>query len=99
MAGHLGAETVTTQNLEIVRVDAERGLIMIRGAVPGAEGTYVKIRDAAKKKAPEGAPMPGGFRLAQGDAPAADQSAPAVEADTAADAQAPAEQTEGGEQS
>ena len=48
MAGHYGTETVTTQNLTIVRVDAERGLIAIRGAVPGAKGGLVIIRDAAK---------------------------------------------------
>ena len=62
MAGHYGAETVTTLNLQIVRVDAERGLIMVKGAVPGAEGTYVKIRDAVKKAAPAEAPRPGAFR-------------------------------------
>ena len=49
MAGHYGAETVTTQNLTVVRVDAERGLILIKGAVPGHDGSYVKVRDAIKK--------------------------------------------------
>ena len=83
MAGHLGAETVTTQNLEIVRVDAERGLIMVRGAVPGAEGSYVKIRDAVKKKLPDTAPKPGGFRATNGggDQPAVTE-APADAAET-----------------
>ena len=83
MAGHLGAETVTTQNLEIVRVDAERGLIMVRGAVPGAEGSYVKIRDAVKKQLPDAAPKPGGFRAASGggDQPAVTE-APADAAET-----------------
>ncbi len=79
MAGHLGQETVTTQNLTIFRVDAERGLIMIKGAVPAAEGSYVKIRDAAKRALPADAPKPGGFRKAQnggGEAPAA-EAAPA----------------------
>ena len=65
MAGHLGVETVTTQNLTVVRVDAERGLIMIKGAVPGAEGSYVKVRDAVKKAAPADAPRPGAFRARQ----------------------------------
>ena len=72
MAGHLGVETVTTQNLTVFRVDAERGLIMIKGAVPGHEGTVVKIRDAVKKAAHKDAPTPGAFRKAGGssDAPA-----------------------------
>jgi large subunit ribosomal protein L3 len=72
MAGHLGVETVTVQNLQIFRVDAERGLIMIKGAVPGAEGGWVKIRDAVKRKAPADLPTPGAFRSsgAQAAAPA-----------------------------
>src|ERR1700761_9001473 len=49
MAGHLGQDVRTTLNLTVFRVDPERGLIMIRGAVPGTEGTWVKIRDAVKK--------------------------------------------------
>jgi len=61
MAGHLGVETVTTLNLQVARIDAERGLVFIRGAVPGAEGSYVKIRDAVKK-APTGVPTPGAFK-------------------------------------
>src|SRR5690606_3215314 len=61
-AGHLGQETVTTLNLTVFRVDAERGLIMLRGAVPGSEGSYVRIRDAIKGAAPEGLPTPGAFR-------------------------------------
>ena len=68
MGGHLGVETVTTQNLTVFRVDAERGLIMIKGAVPGHEGSYVKVSDAIKKALPEGAPMPGGFRKAGAEA-------------------------------
>lgn len=68
MAGHLGQETVTTQNLTIFRVDAERGLILIKGAVPGSEGSWVKIRDAVKKTAPAEAPTPGGFRARGGSA-------------------------------
>ena len=49
MAGHLGQEVITTQNLTVVRVDVERGLIMVKGSVPGSEGSYVKIRDSRKK--------------------------------------------------
>ena len=74
MAGHLGVETVTTQNLTVFRVDAERGLIMIKGAVPGSENGWVKIRDAVKKAAHADAPTPGAFRKA-GEQPAADTGA------------------------
>ncbi len=62
MAGHYGDERITTQNLEIVRTDVERGLILIRGAVPGAKGGWVMLRDAVKKPLPEAAPKPGAFR-------------------------------------
>jgi len=48
MAGHLGDETVTVQNLEIVRVDAERNLLLVKGAVPGAKGGDVIVRPAVK---------------------------------------------------
>lgn len=48
MAGHMGAEQVTTQNLEIVRVDAERNLLLIKGAVPGAPGGDVVVSPAVK---------------------------------------------------
>ncbi len=78
MAGHLGVETVTTQNLTIVRIDVERGLLLVKGAVPGSEGSYVKVSDAIKKALPEGAPKPGGFRKT-----GEDKSAPAVEAASA----------------
>ena len=64
MGGHLGVETVTTQNLTVFRVDPERGLILIKGAVPGSEGSYVKVSDALKKALPEGAPKPGGIKKA-----------------------------------
>jgi len=84
MAGHLGQETVTTLNLTIWKVDADRGLILVKGAVPGTEGTYVKIRDAVKAKAPKDLPFPGAFRKAGEEAPA-----PAVEE---APAEAPVEE-------
>lgn len=83
MAGHYGTEVVTTQNLTVVRVDAERGLIMIKGAVPGHEGTWVKIRDAVKKARPADAPFPGGIKSKSGAAQPAEtpaEQAPAVEA-------------------
>ena len=59
MAGHFGVERVTTQNLEVVRTDVERGLIMIEGAVPGAKGGWVEVRDAVKKASPKDVPKPG----------------------------------------
>ena len=58
MAGHLGVERVTTLNLEVAAVDAGRGLLMLRGAVPGAKGGWVLARDAVKAKLPEGLPHP-----------------------------------------
>src|SRR5438445_4438893 len=61
MAGHLGQENVTTLNLTVFRIDVERGLILIRGAVPGTEGSFVKIRDAVKSAAPANLPTPGGI--------------------------------------
>ena len=53
MAGHMGDVRVTTQNLQVVRTDAERGLILVRGAVPGAKGGWVLVRDAVKRQLPE----------------------------------------------
>ncbi len=84
MAGHLGQEKVTTLNLTVFRVDVERGLILLRGAVPGAEGGYVRIRDAVKQGPPTGAPTPGGVKqTAQAAAEAPQESAePAAEAET-----------------
>ncbi len=70
MAGHMGAVRVTTQNLQVVKTDAERGLLMIKGAVPGSKGGWVTIKDAVKKAAPEGLPMPAAIRTAE--APAAE---------------------------
>jgi len=48
MAGHLGVERITTLNLEVAAVDADKGLLMIKGSVPGAPGGYVRVRDAVK---------------------------------------------------
>jgi len=62
MAGHMGDERVTTQNLEVVQTDVERGLVMIKGAVPGSKGGWVLIRDAVKRERHKDAPMPGSFR-------------------------------------
>jgi large subunit ribosomal protein L3 len=51
MTGHMGDETVTTQNLDVIRVDAERSLLLIKGAVPGSKGGFVTVRPAVKAKA------------------------------------------------
>jgi large subunit ribosomal protein L3 len=92
MAGHLGQEIVSVQNLTVVRIDSERGLILVKGAVPGHDGTWVKVRDAIKKARPAEAPFPGGIKSKSAPA-AAEQPA-----ETPAEETAPAaEATEGGE--
>jgi large subunit ribosomal protein L3 len=63
MAGHLGVERVTTLNLKVVQTDVARGLILVEGAVPGAKGGWITMRDAVKKALPKEAPKPGKFRL------------------------------------
>jgi large subunit ribosomal protein L3 len=71
MAGHLGAERVTTLNLEVVASDPERGVLMLKGAVPGSAGGWVLVRDAVKRKAPADLPFPAALRGAgSDDAPA-----------------------------
>src|SRR5450432_2052100 len=72
MAGHLGVERVTTLNLKVVKTDVERGLVLVEGAVPGAKGGWITLRDAVKKAPPKDAPTPGKFRLP--DAAAAEKS-------------------------
>src|SRR5437016_14257610 len=62
MPGHLGAERVTTLNIRVVKTDKDRGLIMVRGSVPGVKGGWVSVRDAVKRKLPDNAPKPGAFR-------------------------------------
>ena len=69
MAGHMGAVRVTTQNLEVVKTDADRGLIMVKGAVPGSKGGWVTIKDAVKKKLPDGVPFPAAVKSAAVEAP------------------------------
>ncbi|MEM6973363.1 MAG: 50S ribosomal protein L3 [Pseudomonadota bacterium] len=76
MAGHLGAARVTVQNLEVVRTDSERGLIMIKGAVPGSKGGWVTIKDAVKKPVPENVILPAALKSAAEEAKrAADEAA------------------------
>jgi len=78
MAGHMGAVRVTTQNLQVVKTDVERGLIMIKGAVPGSKGGWVTIKDAVKKPLPENVPFPAALRSTE--APAAEAPAEGGEA-------------------
>jgi large subunit ribosomal protein L3 len=80
MAGHLGAERVTMQNLEVVSADADAGLILVKGAVPGARGGFVLVSDAAKRPAPEGVPFPAALRSAAADASAEEAAEPVAEA-------------------
>jgi large subunit ribosomal protein L3 len=82
MAGHLGVDRVTTLNLKVMQTDVERGLILVEGAVPGVKGGWIMVRDAVKKKLPDGVPRPGKFRLAE--AASAEAAAPAADAEPAA---------------
>jgi large subunit ribosomal protein L3 len=79
MAGHMGDRRVTTQNLKVVTTDGDRGLILVYGAVPGAEGGWVEIRDAVKKPAPKNAPFPAGLRDKPEAEPAPTEGSPAGE--------------------
>lgn len=98
MAGHLGDARVTQQNLLVHAVDDEEGLILVRGAVPGAKGGYVLISDAVKKSLPDDAPHPAGIGAAAAeeppaeDAPAEDAPAEEAPAEEAAGEEAPAEE-------
>ena len=62
MAGHMGQTRVTTQNIEVVSTDSDRGLILVRGAVPGSKGAWILVRDSVKVSLPENAPKPAGLR-------------------------------------
>ncbi len=96
MAGHMGDATVTTQNLEVVSIDGDRGLILIKGAVPGSKGGYVRIFDSVKRVNTLDLPFPAA--VVSNEAPAAEapaEEAPAEEAQVEeAPAEAPAEEAE-----
>ena len=87
MAGHMGSARVTTQNLQVIRTDADRGLIMVKGAVPGSKGGWVTIKDAVKKPVPENVILPAALRS---DAAAAAKAAEEAAAAAAAEAEAEA---------
>jgi large subunit ribosomal protein L3 len=81
MAGHLGDEQVTTMNLQVVKVDAEKGLIMVKGSVPGSDGKWVLIRDAVKRPRSKDLPFPAALRAVASEAPAVEavpEEAPAT---------------------
>jgi large subunit ribosomal protein L3 len=93
MAGHMGAARVTTQNLQVIRTDSDRGLIMIKGAVPGSKGGWVTIKDAVKKPFPENAIMPAALRSAAEEAAkAAEEAAAQAAAEEEAEAKRLAEE-------
>ncbi len=92
MAGHMGAVRVTTQNLQVVRTDADRGLIMVKGSVPGSKGGWVTIKDAVKKAVPENVIYPAGLRsMAEEARRLAEEAAAAAAAEEEAARQAAAE--------
>ncbi len=93
MAGHMGAARITTQNLQVIKTDADRGLIMVKGAVPGSKGGWVTIKDAVKKPFPEAAILPAALKSAAEEAEkAAAEAAAAAAAEEEAAAKAAAEE-------
>jgi large subunit ribosomal protein L3 len=77
MAGHMGAAKATTQNLQVIRTDTDRGLIMVKGAVPGSKGGWVTVKDAVKKPFPENAILPAALKSAAAEAARAAEEAAA----------------------
>ena len=101
MHGHMGQRKVTTQSLQVVSVDGERNLIMVRGNVPGSDGSWVRVADAVKRALPENAPFPAGLRGTEDAQVSAEQdplaeTAEELEGDQGA---AAAEESGSGEQS
>jgi|HubBroStandDraft_6_1064221.scaffolds.fasta_scaffold197274_2 large subunit ribosomal protein L3 len=96
MAGHMGAERVTTLNLEVIAADVERGVLMVRGAVPGSAGGWVLVRDAVKRRAPADLPFPAALRGDEQAAAGPDESAAEPEADEVQTPETEASAEEGG---
>ena len=93
MAGHMGAARVTTQNLQVVKTDADRGLILVKGAVPGPKGGWVLLKDAVKKPTPENVILPGALKsAAEAAAKAAEEAAAQAAAEEEAAAKAAREE-------
>ncbi|MFN4157921.1 MAG: 50S ribosomal protein L3 [Gemmobacter sp.] len=90
MAGHMGAVRVTTQNLQVIKTDSDRGLIMVKGAVPGSAGGWVTIKDAVKKAVPENVIRPAALRSAMKAAQEAAEAAAAAAAAEEAEREAAA---------
>jgi large subunit ribosomal protein L3 len=85
MAGHMGADRVTTQNLQVVAVDLEDNLVLVKGAVPGHDKGWVLITDAIKKDLPAEAPKPAGLKGKGQTAEAPAAAAPEEAAEVAAE--------------
>ena len=93
MAGHMGAKRATVQNLEIVSVDDERGLLFVKGAIPGAKEGWVEVTDAVKATVPDAAPVPAGLRRTDevSDEPEAAEETEAATDDSVSESEAGAE--------
>ena len=88
MAGQMGNERVTTQNLQVVAVDLEDNLILVKGAVPGARSGWVLINDAVKKPMPEDLPLPAGLKVRKKDIEAEQEKLDEAQAEVEAQAEA-----------
>jgi large subunit ribosomal protein L3 len=102
MAGHMGDRQRTQMNLEVVRADAERGLLFIKGSVPGAKNGWLLVRDAIKLPLPEDAPFPGAVlekNAPANEEPAAEPQVEETAADAAVDTSAPAADAPAGDES
>ena len=84
MAGHMGDRRITQQNLEVVQTDVERGLIFVRGSVPGHKGAWLLVKDSVKRAAPDGLPFPASIKGAGGADAAAEVPAGDAGQDTGA---------------
>jgi len=96
MAGHMGDVRVTIQNLEVIKTDTNRGLVMVKGAVPGAKGGWVLLRDAVKRPLPDGLPYPAALveeAAPEAEAPAEEEAVEGEVVETAAEAPAAEEAT------